>query len=242
MTFSLKSSRIGQMLDSLRRDLKKQSNKNKAESLARYFKTGKGEYGQGDIFLGLTVPQVRQISEKYSKLSYPEIEDLLKSQVHEERLLALMVLVDRFQKQEMEQRRIYDFYLRHAKLVNNWDLVDLSSDKIVGGYLIDKPRDILYKLASSKNIWERRIAILACFSFIRNNDYVDALKLAELLIKDEQDLIQKAVGWMLREVGKKDEKSLKNFLEQFSKEMSRTSLRYAIEKFPQSIREKYLQA
>lgn len=233
---------FGTMLISLRKDLKKLSNKKKAVNLARFFKTGKGEYGEGDVFLGLTVPQSRKMAVKYKDLSYPEIETLLKSSIHEERLIALLVLVNRFQTQEMEQRRVYDFYLRHAKLVNNWDLVDLSSHQIVGGFLIDKPRDILYKLASSKNLWERRIAMIACYEFIRNKQYDDAIKVAEALINDQHDLIQKAVGWMLREVGKRDEKSLISFLKLHASEMPRTSLRYAIERFPESARKKYLQA
>lgn len=230
------------VIENLRKDLEKLSNKKKAVLLQKFFKTGKGEYGEGDIFLGLTVPQSRQLALKYKDLSYPQIETLLKSPVHEERLIALLVLVYRFQTEEMEQRRVYDFYLRHAKLVNNWDLVDLSSDKIVGGYLIDKPRDILYKLASSKNLWERRIAMIACYNFIKNRQYEDALAIAEALINDQHDLIQKSVGWMLREVGKRDEKSLISFLKAHSKQMPRTSLRYAIERFPEATRKKYLQA
>ncbi len=228
------------MLDNLRQDLKKLANKSKAAAYQRYFKTGKGQYGQGDIFLGLRVPQSRTVAIKYKNLPYPDIESLLKSPVHEERLIALLILVERFQTEEMEQRRVYDFYLRHAKLVNNWDLVDLSSDKIVGGYLIDKPRDILYKLAASKNIWERRIAMVSCYHFIKNKDTQDALKVAEVLLTDQQDLIQKAVGWMLREVGKRNEKALKAFLDLNAGKMPRTALRYAIEKFPEGIRKKYL--
>lgn len=229
------------MIDSLRRDLRKLSNKKKALILQKFFKTGKGQYGEGDLFIGLTVPQSRKIAVKYKDLSYNDIEDLLKSPYHEERLIALLVLVNKFQTQEMEQRRVYDFYLRHAKLVNNWDLVDLSSDKIVGSFLIDKPRDILYKLANSKNIWERRIAMIACYSFIKDKQYEEGLKIAEILLNDEHDLIQKAVGWMLREIGKRDEKSLVSFLKIHSKQMPRTSLRYAIERFPESTRKKYLQ-
>ncbi len=228
------------MIDSLRKDLKKLSSPKKALVLQKYFKTGKGEYGEGDIFLGLTVPQSRNLATKYNDLPYPEIEQLLKSPVHEERLIALLILVYRFEKFEMEQRRVYDFYLRHAKLVNNWDLVDLSSDKIVGKFLIDKPRDILYKLAASKNIWERRIAMVACYNFIKNGDFEDAVKISEILIRDQQDLIQKAVGWMLKEVGKRNEKDLKDFLDQHAGHMSRTSLRYAIEKFPEKVRKQYL--
>ena len=228
------------MIDSLRRDLKKLSNKKKAVLLSKYFKTGKGEYGEGDIFLGIDVPTSRKIALKFDEISYPEIETLLKSPIHEERLIALLILIERFDKKEMEQRRVYDFYLRHAKLVNNWDLVDVSADKIVGVFLMDKPRDILYKLASSKNIWERRIAMVSCYNFIKSKDYEDGLKVAQILINDQNDLIQKAVGWMLREVGKRDEKSLVTFLGLNYKEMPRTSLRYAIEKFPENVRKRYL--
>ena len=230
------------MLQALRKDLKRLGSKKKAQIFTRFFKTGKGEYGEGDLFFGLTVPQSRKLAIKYKDLTYPELESLLKSPYHEERLIALLILVHKFQTQEMEQRRVYDFYLRHAKLINNWDLVDLSSHQIVGGYLIDKPRDILYKLASSKNVWERRIAMIACYNFIKNKQYEEALRIAEMLLKDEHDLIQKAVGWMLREIGKRDEKSLVAFLKLHSKEMPRTSLRYAIEHFPENIRKKYLQS
>jgi len=230
------------MIDALRKDLKKLENKKKAVVYARFFKTGKGQYGEGDLFLGLTVPQSRKIAIKYEELSYPDIETLLKSPYHEERLIALLILVYRFEKKELEQRRVYDFYLRHAKLVNNWDLVDLSSDKIVGGYLIDKPRDVLYKLANSKNLWERRIAMIACYNFIKNKEFEEGLRVAEILINDEADLIQKAVGWMLREIGKRDEKTLKTFLNSHAPTMPRTSLRYAIERFPRGVRSKYLQA
>lgn len=228
------------MIRNLRADLKKHSNAKKAKLLSRFFKTGEGQYGFGDVFLGITVPVSRQLAAKYNDLSYTEIGELLKSPVHEERLIALLILVYGFQKKEMEQRRIYEFYLKHTRFINNWDLVDLSADKIVGGYLIDKPKTILYKLAASKNIWERRIAMIATFNFIKNKDYEDSLKIAEILLLDQHDLIQKAVGWMLREIGKRDERALKNFLQANYKKMPRTSLRYAIEKFPPSLRQKYL--
>lgn len=227
-------------LPDLRKDLKKIGNKDKAKLLQRFFKTGKGEYGEGDIFLGITVPQSREAAIKYKDLLFEDIKNLLKSKIHEERLIALLILVHNFQKNPLEQKTIYDFYLNNTKYVNNWDLVDLSSHKIIGKYLLDKPKDILFKLARSKNLWERRIAIISTFYFIKNNKFSDSLKIAELLIFDKHDLIQKAVGWMLREVGKKDKSLEIKFLRKYHKQMGRTALRYAIEKFPGKERRKYL--
>lgn len=228
------------MLQNLRKDLRKLSNKKKAVLFQRFFKTGVGEYGFGDIFLGITVPQSRSIAIKYKDLEFVNITELLKSKMHEERLIALLILVYKFEKQPLEQRRIYDFYLKHTKFINNWDLVDLSSHKIIGEYLKDKPKEVLGKLSKSKSIWERRIAVIATFSFIRENHFKESLKLAQNLIEDKEDLIQKAVGWMLREVGKKDRKTEEEFLNKYYKKMGRTALRYAIEKFPETLRKKYL--
>ena len=228
------------MINNLRKDIKKISNKKKADLLARYFKTGEGEYGFGDVFIGITVPQSRTLATKYKDMDFLELTDLLKSKIHEERLIALLILVYKFQNMPMEQRRIYEFYIKNTKFINNWDLVDSSSDKIVGGYLIDKPKDILLKLARSKNIWERRIAMIATYHFIKNNDFREALRIAEILLSDEEDLIQKAVGWMLKEVGKKDKEVEIKFLNKFYKKMGRTTLRYALEKFPKTISQKYL--
>lgn len=228
------------MLSKLRRETKRLENKKKAKVMAGFFKTGEGEYGFGDIFLGLTVPQCRALAIKYKDLYFADIGELLRSEIHEERLIALLILVHQFQKEEMLQRRIYEFYLKHTKFINNWDLVDLSSDKIVGGYLIDKPKTVLYKLAKSSNLWERRIAMVSSYNFIKNNDFEDALGIAEVLITDENDLIQKAVGWMLREVGNRNLKAEEKFLKKHYKSMGRTALRYAIEKFPEKVRTKYL--
>jgi 3-methyladenine DNA glycosylase AlkD len=228
------------MLQNLHKDVKKEGNKEKAVFLQRFFKTGEGEYGFGDVFLGLTVPQSRKIALKYKDLSFEDIGMLLRSEVHEERLIALLILVHQFQNEEMLQRRIYEFYLKNTKFVNNWDLVDLSADKIVGGYLSDKPKVILYKLAKSKNLWERRIAMIATYHFIKNGEFEDAIGIAEALIEDQNDLIQKAVGWMLREVGNRDLAVEEKFLKKHYKIMGRTALRYAIEKFPEKTREKYL--
>ena len=208
--------------------------------MQRFFKTGEGEYGFGDVFIGLTVPQSRNIAIKFKDLEFADIIELLKSKIHEERLIALLILVHKFQKEPLEQRRIYDFYIKNIKFVNNWDLVDLSSDKIIGGYLIDKPKEILVKFANSENIWEKRIAMISTYNFIKNNKFKDSLKIAEILVNDKNDLIQKAVGWMLREIGNRDREQELKFLKKYYKKMGRTALRYALEKFPESLRKKYL--
>ncbi len=228
------------MLTNFKKDFKKLENKEKGKFLQRFFKTEIGEYGYGDIFAGLSVPQSRSLAIKYKDLDFSDITLLLKSKIHEERLIALLILVHRFQSNPLEQRRIYELYLKNTKYINNWDLVDLSSDKIVGGYLKDKPKEILTKLAKSKNLWERRIAIISTYNFIKNGKYSEALKIAKILIKDKEDLIQKAVGWMLREVGKRDLEVEEKFLKTHYKKMGRTELRYAIEKFPEKLRQKYL--
>ncbi|MBI4098274.1 MAG: DNA alkylation repair protein, partial [Candidatus Levybacteria bacterium] len=189
---------------------------------------------------GLSVPQSRTLAIKYKDLPFEDIGKLLRSEFHEERLIALHILVHQFQHEEMLQRRIYEFYLKNTKFVNNWDLVDLSSDKIVGGYLIDKPKAILYKLAKSSNPWERRIAMISSYNFIKNNMFDDALSIAEILIEDKNDLIQKAVGWMLREVGKRNLRLEEKFLKKHYKLMGRVTLRYATEKFPEKVRKQYL--
>ncbi|MBI2327076.1 DNA alkylation repair protein [Candidatus Curtissbacteria bacterium] len=281
------------MIFELRRDLKKLKNKKKAKILARFFKTGKGQYGEGDVFLGITVPQSRKIAQKFKDLSFGEIEKLLRSKIHEERLIALLILVERIQNtsevsslalSEVEggssevKRLIFDFYLKNTKYINNWDLVDLSADKIVGGYLINsrhsgplRPRlsstqarseaslsrikarklespaspdpqnDILEKLARSNNLWERRIAIIATFQFIKEKkDFTWTLKIGEMLLSDKHDLIHKAVGWMLREVGKRDQQVEEEFLRKHYKQMPRTMLRYAIERFEAGKKKFYL--
>ena len=227
-------------LRSLREELERLTDNKKASFLQRFFKTGKGEYGEGDIFVGLTVPQSRILAVKYKDLSFLEILELLKSKIHEERLIALLILVHRFEKNPEEQRKIYNFYLKNTKYVNNWDLVDLSSHHIIGEYLLDKPKDILFELARSENLWERRIAMISTFSFIRDRKFDTSLKIAEFLVKDKEDLIQKALGWMLREIGKKDLETEETFLKKYYKQMRRTALRYAIEKFPEEKRLSYL--
>jgi 3-methyladenine DNA glycosylase AlkD len=230
-------------LSQLQKDIKKVANPARAKVSQGFFKTGRGQYGEGDVFIGITVPQSRLIARKYFDLSLGEIETLLKSKIHEERLVALLILVFQFEHgDEPERKKIFDFYRQQTAHVNNWDLVDLSADKIVGRYLFSHPKEktILRTLAKSTNLWERRIAIVATFWFIKNNEFADTFKIAVLLLKDNHDLIHKAVGWMLREVGKRSETAEKNFLKKYYKIMPRTMLRYAIERFPPSVRQAYL--
>lgn len=227
-------------LSSLKQDLTKLKNPAKAKLLSRFFKTGRGEYGEGDIFIGLTVPQSRKIAIKYKHFYLKEVEQLLSSKIHEYRLIALLLLVHNYKNNEEKRKEIYNFYLKNTKNINNWDLVDLSSHKIVGHFLSDKDKSILYKLAKSKNIWERRIAIISTANFIQQGRFTDTLEISKMLLHDKHDLIHKAVGWMLREVGKKDKAVLENFLKRHYKSMPRTMLRYAIEKFPEKERKKYL--
>lgn len=227
----------------------KMANKEKSKILARFFKTDKGEYGEGDIFIGLTVPKSREIAKKYKDLELVEISKLIKNKVHEIRLIALVILVEKFKlaeknRDEKTKQKIFKFYLQNIKSINNWDLVDLSSPNIIGQYLLnknDKEKSILIKLANSKNLWEQRISIISTFAFICKRKHKWTIKLAEKLFLHKHDLIQKAVGWMLREVGKRvDEKILISFLDKHSKEMPRTELRYAIEKLPEKTRKYYL--
>ena len=218
------------------------SDKKIAQSLQRYFKTGKGEYGEGDNFIGLKVPVQRKLAGEFRDLSFAEIKILIGSAVHEERLISLFVLIDQYKKADKKTKDyIFSFYNCNRKGINNWDLVDISAPKIIGKHLFEKDKSILYKFALSKNVWERRIAILSTHEFIKNNYFTPTLKIAEILISDEHDLIQKAVGWMLREIGKKDLAVEEKFLKNYYKKMPRTMLLYAIEKFPEIKRKKYLQ-
>lgn len=208
-----------------------------------FFKTGPGQYGEGDRFLGVTVPDSRRVVRTFRALSMTEVDKLLRSPWHEERLVALLILVAQFEKGSESQRRaIFDYYLANARRVNNWDLVDTSTPQIVGGWLHAQGKGwaLLHKLARSENLWERRIAMLTTFTFIRQGDSTPALEIAELLLNDEHDLIHKAAGWMLRESGKRDVVVLEQFLDRHATRMPRTILRYAIEKFPESRRQRYL--
>lgn len=220
-----------------------QRNPEAAEHSARFFKTDPGQYGEGDKFLGITVPKLRKIAKQFPNLELTEIEKLLQNPWHEVRLSGLYVLVNQFQKGDKKTKKlIYTFYLKHRASVNNWDLVDTSAPRIVGEYLLKNPdeKKILYRLVKSKNIWERRIAIVATLSFIRKNEFTDILALSKLLFNDTHDLLHKAVGWMLREAGKRDVSVLKKFLKEYASMMPRTALRYAIEKFSPEERKKYL--
>ena len=230
-------------LQQLHRDIKKLADPEKGKFLQRFFKTKEGEYGFGDVFVGLTVPISRNIAKQYKDLLPEEIETLLASNVHEERLIALLILVDQFKKGSDDKKKVvYDFYIKHLQYVNNWDLVDLSAYNIIGNYLLlTRNITFLVRLASSKNIWERRIAIISTFAFIKNGSIKETLKIAEILIHDKEDLIHKAVGWMLREGGKKVSMELEEvFLKKYYHTMPRTMLRYAIEKFPEEKRQAYL--
>lgn len=222
-------------------DLKSAGHPDKVRILSGFFKTGHGQYGEGDIFLGIYVPVQRQIAKRYSDLDFKSLEILLKSKIHEHRLGALYILIGQYKKaDEKNKEKIYKFYLKNIKGINNWDLVDTSCPNVVGQWLKDRPKDILYKMAKSKNLWQKRIAVISTLAFIRFGQFTDTLKISELLMNDKHDLIHKAVGWMLREVGKQDEKVLKKFLDKFAAKMPRTMLRYSIEKFNQSDRNYYL--
>jgi 3-methyladenine DNA glycosylase AlkD len=221
--------------------LREMGDKEDARFLQGFFKTGAGQYGEGDIFLGIRVPAIRKLAKEYNNLPTKEILSLLKSPYHEERLLALILFVNAFIKgDETIQKKIYDLYLANTRYINNWDLVDISAPNIVGAYLLTKNRKPLYQLAKSKSLWERRIAVLATFFFIKNNQFEDSIKIAGILLQDKEDLIHKAVGWMLREIGKRDTEREEAFLQKHCRTMPRTMLRYAIERFAPSKRRKYM--
>lgn len=229
-------------LNELQKELQDFRNEKKGKDLQRFFKTGKGEYGEGDVFIGITVPTQRKLAKKYKSLSLEDIQVLLDSRFHEYRLTALFILVLQFEKGSEEVRKgVYDLYLKNAKKVNNWDLVDSSAHKIVAAYLLDKDdRNILYELGKSDNLWEKRIGIMSTFAFIRAGEFEDALAVSEILLNDDHDLIHKAVGWMLREIGNRDKSVEEKFLKKHYKTMPRTMLRYAIEKFDKIERDRYL--
>ena len=225
----------------LQNELRRLSNKEIAEHSQRFFKTGKGQYGEGDRFLGIRVPVLRKIAKKYRGISVDECYQLLKSQFHEERLLALLILVAIFDKTNNEGRKtIYILYLDNTRFINNWDLVDCSAEHIVGTYLRGADKQPIYNLANSGILWERRISIMSTFHFIKYNEFIDSLRISEILLHDKEDLIHKAVGWMLREIGKRDIEVEEEFLRKYYKEMPRTMLRYSIEKFPKAKRKRYL--
>ena len=229
------------ILEQIKNDLERTSDLGHAEKLQGYFKTGKGEYGEGDKFLGVRVPEQRRIAKKYRDMPLPQVIKLLQSEIHEHRLTALFILTHQFKKGDEETRKtIVEQYLGNTEFVNNWDLVDSSAHKILGEWLVDKSRVVLYTLAHSESPWERRISVISTFAFIDRNDLDDAVTLAGTLVNDPHSLIHKAVGWVLREVGKKDQAALERFLIEHHLTMPRTMLRYAIEKLPEDKKKHYL--
>jgi 3-methyladenine DNA glycosylase AlkD len=212
-----------------------------AEILQKFFKTGPGEYGEGDIFIGVRVPDLRKLAKEFQDIAFSDVLALLASSIHEERFLALLILIRNYAGgDEITKKKIYDLYLENRSSINSWDLVDGSAHLIVGAFLLDKDKAPLYRLAKSQNLWERRIAIVSTFHFIKNNRFRETLEIANILLTDTEDLIHKAVGWMLREVGKRDMAAEETFLKKHYKKMPRTMLRYAIEKFPEPKRQGYL--
>lgn len=228
-------------LSALRRELRRHADPKVAAGSQRFFKTGPGEYGEGDRFIGVRVPVLRTLVRQNPEFALEDALALLRSPVHEERLLALLFMVARFKRGQDNMRvRIYRAYLEHTAYINNWDLVDSSAHHIVGAHLLTRSRRPLYELVASTVLWERRIAVIANFAFIPKDDFDDALALAERLLEDNEDLIHKAVGWVLREIGKRDRGVEEGFLQAHYRSMPRTMLRYAIEKFPEDLRRRYL--
>jgi len=221
--------------------LKKQGNPEHAAISQRFFKTGPGEYGQGDMFIGIRVPVLRKLIKEFKDLPASEVAILLRSPIHEERLLAILLFVRIFKKGDDDVKKdIYNLYLKSTKFINNWDLVDASAEHIVGAYLSDKNKAPLYRLAQSQALWERRISIMATFHFLKHHEFSETIKICNMLLSDRHDLIHKATGWMLREIGKRDLKIEEKYLTAHYKKMPRTMLRYAIEKFPEEKRQRYL--
>ena len=221
------------------KELKSLGTEKRAQAAKWFFKTGKGEYGYGDLFFGVSVPDQRKVAKKYKEISLKEVKQLLYHKVHECRLTGLLILVNKY-KEGKDKEKIVEFYLENLKQANNWDLVDSSAPYILGDYLLDKDKKVLYELADSKNLWEKRVSIVATLGFVNKSELEDALTLSKILLKDKHDLIHKAVGWVLREVGKKDIKKLEQFLKRNYDEIPRTTLRYSIERFEETIRKKYL--
>jgi 3-methyladenine DNA glycosylase AlkD len=228
-------------LAALKRDLRRHASPRKASLLQRFFKTGPGEYGEGDRFLGVVVPDIRAVAKRFRGLDLPRFAPLLKSPFHEERLLGLLMLVDRYQRgDDREKERAWRCYLVHFPYINNWDLVDLTAPNIVGAHLEHRSKALLFAWARSAKLWKRRIAVLATFHYIRLGRFGESLRLARMLLSDPEDLIHKATGWMLREVGKRDTRVLEAFLRRHVRRMPRTMLRYAIERLPEWKRQAYM--
>jgi 3-methyladenine DNA glycosylase AlkD len=228
-------------LDRLKADMRKLASSEKARVLSGFFKTGKGEYGEGDVFLGIVVPDQRRIAKKYQDLSMNDLGKLISGRMHEQRSVCLFILINRYKKADSRgKKEVVDFYLRNLRYINNWDLVDLSAGPVLGDYLADRDRSMLYEMAQSDDLWKRRIAVMATFAFIKKSDFGDTLHIAERLLNDRHDLIHKAVGWMLREIGKRDQAKEEEFLKKHYKKMPRTMLRYSIERFDEDKRKSYL--
>ncbi len=230
------------MIESIIKAIQSYQKPEKAKIYQRFFKTGPGEYGEGDVFVGVTVPETRAIVKQFwQDVSLEDALLLLNSEIHEYRLTGLLILVAKYEKGDAVMRQqVYDAYLQNTAQINNWDLIDLTAPKIVGAHLIERDRGLLFKLAQSEDLWERRIAILSCFAFIRRDDFADLVKISEILLHDEHDLIHKAVGWMLREMGKRELELLRDFLSRHAGVMPRTMLRYAIEKMSPEERAKWM--
>ena len=225
----------------IKQELNKLADPLQAKILQSFFKTGKGEYGEGDIFIGIKMPILRKLVKKIYLTDCSEIIDLLHSKIHEERMTALLILVTKYAKgDQLIKSDIFNIFIDNTKWINNWDLVDVNVPKVIGTHLLNTDKSILYKFAGSNSLWERRISIVSTFTFIRNNQFLDTLHIAEILLNDKHDLIHKATGWMLREVGKRQQNLLEEFLNKNYTAMPRTMLRYAIEKFPEPLRLSYL--
>lgn len=232
------------MNNQLIKDIKTLASEERALASKRFFKTDFGQYGYGDEFIGISMPDLRKVCRQYNSISLDECEYLVNSKIHEFRMAGLVILVNKFTKEdEATKKNIYNLYIRQlgAGNINNWDLIDVTCDHIVGKYLADKPKDILYKLAKSDNLWERRASIMATFAYIKTGKSDETLKIAQMLLKDDHDLIHKSVGWMLREVGKRvSEQDLLNFLDKNYRHMPRTMLRYSIERLDLKTKQKYM--
>ncbi len=227
----------------IQNELKKYANKKNAAHHQTFFKTQPGGYGEGDLFIGVRVPQIRQVAKKYKNIKLDIVEKLLRSEIHEYRMIALIIMVNRFSLKscaDKEQEDIFSLYIKNKDRINNWDLIDISAPHIVGGFLFEREKDLLYSLSKSSVLWDRRIAIMSTFYFLRRNNFEHTLKISKILLHDKHDLIHKAVGWMLREIGKRDINVEEKFLKKEFKTMPRTMLRYAIEKFPEDLRQSYL--
>ena len=225
----------------LKKELLTLADPKQAKILSGFFKTGPGQYGEGDTFLGIKVPVQRKLARQYRNLTLKDVKKLLASKIHEERLISLMILIEKYERGSVDERgKIIEFYLENTGNINNWDLVDLSASKLLGRHIFEGDSDLLYRLARSRSLWERRMAIIATYHFIKNDHVETTMEIAELLLSDDHDLIHKAVGWMLREAGKRSLAAELQFLDKYATAMPRTMLRYAIEKFPEKLRMKYL--